>query len=749
MAIDVHGLSQSQLLQLINHTPLGQVLDRSRLRRQMDTAAYRIGDGKRIHLVRYVAWLARELEKPPRDKQSVEDARARDLMAKNTARKIAQDIGEIPGVRDKERRTQATGDFKFFCETYFPDVFYLAWSDDHLRVIAKIEVSVLKGGLFAFAMPRGSGKSALTCSAALWAVLTGKRRYICLIGSATRQSLNLFQSVQAAFLGNELLLEDFPEVVYPIRCLENSAHKQRGQRHRGELTYPVWGTHKIVIPTIPRSPASGSVITVDSLDSNIRGQIHTTVDGKIIRPDLVLIDDPQTRESARSAEQTAQRLSTLNGDVLGMAGPGKKISGLLTCTKIYDHDLADQVLDTEKNPEWQGECTKMVYSFPAHTQLWDEYARLRAESLRSGNGGREATVYYEKNREAMDAGAKVAWAARYNEDELSALQHAMNLLYRDETAFYAEYQNDPIAQQSDEDVLTVEQVMAKINGRKRGDIPLGAEYLTMFIDVHDKLLFYTLCAWEQDFTGYVVDYGTFPDQKRHSFTLRNAQKILHDLFPGTEKEGAIQAGLEQLTRMYLEREWQRGGGAAMRLERCLIDSGYMPGIVENIRHKVGGCILASKGVGIKASNKPMSSYRRKPGERHGHHWYIPNVLRTGEFRHVAIDTNYWKSFVHERLATADGDRGSLSLFGKSDTQHRLFAEHVAGGEYWVRTEGYGRVVNQWSVKPGGTENHWFDCLVGCAVAASMCGAALTGQAVQRMAHHKRMKLSDLQKRRTT
>lgn len=745
MAIDVNKLTQIQLLRLMNATPLGNILTHNQLRWQMNTAAYRIGDGKHINLVRYVSWLAGEYEKPKAPKQSVEDSRLKDLMAKNAARKEAQDIGEIPAVENPQRRQRACRDFRFFCETYFADVFYLPWSDDHLKVIARIEQSVLHGGLFAFAMPRGSGKSALTRSAAVWAILIGARRYVCLIGSATRQSLNLFQSVQAAMLGNDLLLADFPEVIFPIQCLENSAHKQRGQRYRGQLTYPVWGTHKIVIPTIEGSIASGSVITVDSLDSNIRGQIHTTMDGRIIRPDLVLIDDPQTRESAKSVDQTNQRLSTLNGDVLGLAGPGKKISGLLTCTKIYCNDLADQLLDSERNPEWQGQCTKMVYAFPTDTKLWDQYEEIRAQSLRAGNGGKEATQFYIENRTAMDAGSKVAWPQRHNEDEISAIQHAMNLMIRDEAAFFAEYQNDPIAEQTDEQILTPQQVIEKANGRKRGEVPLSCQYLTMFIDVHDKLLFYVVCAWAEDFTGYVIDYGTFPDQKRLSFTLRKAQITLQGMYPGMEKEGAIQAGLEHLCRDYLSRDWSRGTGA-MKIDRCLIDGGYMPGIVENIRHKLGGTIMASNGVGIRAASKPMSSYKRKPGERHGHHWYIPNISKTGEFQHVAIDTNYWKTFVHERFFVAAGDHGSMTIFGKGGHQHALFAEHIAGSETWVRTEGHGRVVYQWSPKVGGIDNHWLDCMVGCAVAASLCGCTMTGQSVARQ-KRERITLSELQRQR--
>ncbi len=57
-----------------------------------------------------------------------------------------------------ERKQRAERDFRFFCESYFPFTFHLAWSPDHLKVIAKVEEAVLHGGLFAMAMPRGSGK---------------------------------------------------------------------------------------------------------------------------------------------------------------------------------------------------------------------------------------------------------------------------------------------------------------------------------------------------------------------------------------------------------------------------------------------------------------------------------------------------------------------------------------------------------------------------------------------------------------
>ncbi len=165
MAIDFTNLSQTDLLQLVNATPLGQVLTRSRLRRQMDAAALRIGDGTRIHFVKYVRWLVMEHERPRAAPIDYMEARRRQAEKNRAATKASQDITPIPEVEDRPRRRACAESFQRFCETYFPAAFYRAWSDDHPRVIAKIEKAVREGGLFAFAVPRGSGKTSLCLAA--------------------------------------------------------------------------------------------------------------------------------------------------------------------------------------------------------------------------------------------------------------------------------------------------------------------------------------------------------------------------------------------------------------------------------------------------------------------------------------------------------------------------------------------------------------------------------------------------------
>ena len=82
----------------------------------------------------------------------------------------------------------------------------------------------------------------------------------------------------------------------------------------------------------------------------------------------------------------------------------------------------------------------------------------------AGDGGAAGTEFYRKNKIAMDEGADVAWKERFNHDELSAIQHAMNLRLQNEAAFFAEYQNEPLPEiEADDDLLTVDQIASKLS----------------------------------------------------------------------------------------------------------------------------------------------------------------------------------------------------------------------------------------------------------------------------------------------
>jgi len=53
----------------------------------------------------------------------------------------------------------------------------------------------------------------------------------------------------------------------------------------------------------------------------------------------------------------------------------------------------------------------------------------------------------------------------------------------------------------------------------------------------------------------------------------------------------------------------------------------------------------------------------------------------------------------------------------------------------------GRTVDEWKLKASAVDNHWLDCLVGCAAAASMLGVSLFRGAGPKKVKRKRKRVS--------
>ncbi len=751
MPINPSNMRVVDVARLLNSTSFGFVLAQARLYREFNRVGFRIGSSenpRNINLLKYIAWMFDRKHTPEETSgaRSYEDRRnaERDRQAEQSL--AGRDIGPLPEVVNPDRKAACERNFQLFCESYFPETYALAWSPDHLKVIEKIETAVLRGGLFALALPRGSGKTTITESAALWSMLYGHREFVVLIGATESAALELLDSLKTELEVNERLAEDFPEVCYPVAQLEGIANRCAGQLYKGERTRITWTSNEIVLPTVEGSRASGIIVRVAGITGRIRGMKFKRSDGRNVRPSLVIIDDPQTSESAGSLEQTRKRVRVLAGDILGLAGPGQKISGIMPCTIIRPGDMADIILNRNTHPDWNGEKTRMVYRFPTNMKLWEEYAEIRAEALRTEGNFQKATEFYLANREAMDAGAEVSWEARFNHDEVSALQHAMNLKFQDEAAFMSEYQNDPLPDDTaDDSLLSVDEICAKINGLARRRVPLKCDRLTMFVDVQKALLFYVVIAWAEDFTGAVIDYGSWPDQHRHEYSLADANPSIQTLFPKAGFEGALYAALSALTDECLGREWEREDGAVLKIERALVDAnwGQSTDVVYQFcrQSSHAGVILPSHGRYVGASSKPMTEYRKQQGDRLGFNWMIPNVAGKRAIRHVIYDTNYWKSFIHARLAVPVGDKGSLTLYGRIPGAHQLFAEHLTA-EYRVKTQGRGRTVDEWKLKPQSHDNHFLDCVAGCAVCGSMLGASLPETLPAKLDRKPMIRLSD-------
>jgi hypothetical protein len=650
--------------------------------------------------------------------------------------KKARDIGAPNKPERPKIRKKAEASLQFFLETYFPDTFAIAWSDDHLAVIADLQNIIVNGGMKCVAMPRGSGKTSLAIRAALWAVLTGRRRFIIMLAATENLAEKMVAVLRSELQFNNELHKDFKEVTHPIRALENETRRQAGQTCDGVNTMIRMASGEIVFPTVKKSKASGAIVRAAGLTGAIRGQIATTAEGSTIRPDLVLADDPQTRDSAKSPTQTQERESLVNADVLGLAGPKKMISCVMNCTVIYKNDLSDRFLSLDKNPMWGGRRAKLLYSFPTNMNLWDEYAEIRCRPQEQGGGADAATAFYRANREAMDAGAKAGWPDRYNPNELSAIQNAMNLKIDRPKAFASEYQNDPDADAlaAGAKELNADEIAKRLSGTERLMVPRECGTVTTFVDAGGYLHWYAVVAWDQFFGGTVIDYGCWPRQTRSHFVASDARPKLADVYPRGGNPERVFAGLRDLCSELAGRRYaQDVTGAEIRCERMLIDAGFeSKAVYDFVRqfHAPGMVVLPSKGIARSTTQIGIAGWKPRAGERRGDNWR-QTVADNGKGRGqmIQFDPDYWKTFVYERITRPLGGKGVLTLYGGGTAKrydHTMISEHLSS-EYSEPVTLRGTTFDKWQVRPDSGENHWLDCVVGAAVGASVHGVNWTAE----------------------
>jgi phage terminase large subunit GpA-like protein len=369
------------------------------------------------------------------------------------------------------------------------------------------------------------------------------------------------------------------------------------------------------------------------LDAAIRGLI---ING--MRPDFVLIDDPETRESAASPHQIAVRSQSIDRDIAGLAGPTKRIARVMLCTIQNRYCLAYQYTDSKQKSSWSGKRFKMLETFPDNTAMWEEYIVRRQEAQRNGDKeGREATQYYLDNRKQMDAGANVSNPARLDatkmqdgwQIEVSALQHCYNIIcdYGMES-FLSECQNDPSEETGPETMgITAARVASRMSGLEQGEWHPHHNLVTVGIDLGKYLCHWVMIGWQDNCIGNVVDYGILEVNGVGTQTDSQASEI------------ALFNSLVRWRSDMLE--------VGKPLDMVLIDSGDFTKTAYQFIREVGGApFMVSKGISSSNFYVGKRSKDRIPGEN----WYASLQKQENIWLYL-LDTDYWKQFVHERFMT--------------------------------------------------------------------------------------------------
>lgn len=254
------------------------------------------------------------------------------------------EIKALPPVANPARREACRFDFRLFCETYLSQVFHQEWSDRQLAALEAIQYLVVADRGFVNEFDRMEGKTSLVMAASAWCGSYGHRRYLALITASISAASELIDLIKTQWMFNELLAADFPAACVPVR--RHGAFAQLGQLQtlHGQPTKLHFTSYSIALAEVPGEASSGFRVTANAITGAIRGMCQRTEE-EIIRPSVVLIDDPQTHDSIKSPTQVRSRVSITREHIAALGGPGHTVPVGQLLTRHGPNDYTAHFLD--------------------------------------------------------------------------------------------------------------------------------------------------------------------------------------------------------------------------------------------------------------------------------------------------------------------------------------------------------------------------------------------------------------------
>ena len=593
----------------------------------------------------------------------------RDLERQNKKNAASRDL-ILPECRDPERRQLCELDIFDWLTTYFPKAFYRPFTEQQKEIVRVILSCATDRTTQAIAAPRGSGKSVIARRVILFMILTGQLRFAVIVAATGRDARNMLKAIKADLHTNKVLLQDYPEVCVPIKEVARSPRKCALQTVAGEFTEINWQPEQIKLPTVEDSRSSGAKIYARSLDGSIRGLNEDDE-----RPDFILVDDPETRESAKSTPQIESRELTINQDISGLAVQGDPLGILMLTTVQTDICLSLKYTDPQQYPAWNGKRWRSLESWPTDKALWEEYQLIRKQNQQDGDKwGAGATEFYRERQEKMDAGAVLANPYAVPPGCLSALQGLWNFICdKGLDAFLTEYQNDP--PQDDEatgDALTDLRIISKQWTGEQYVMPDATQIVTATIDLGKYACHWEVNAWLANDAGFTIDYGVLEVKG----TEVNGDK--------TQTETAIYRALSEFHDLMRSERYFTDQGELKQVNLVMVDSGEFTDAVYRFCATTAGLFVASKGFGDTYSHRPT------PEKILGNHYYMAPVVYDNHKRInlVHLDSNHWKQVAHDAWLTptlnedASYRAGSMCLYKTPEkSRHHTIAKHKTAEEY--------------------------------------------------------------------
>lgn len=580
------------------------------------------------------------------------------------------------------------------------------------------------GGEKAIAAPRGRGKSQIAKGAVCYLIFAGLIRFPVIVSQTTAHSQEFYEDFRRKVQFNEKLYEDFPEICHPVRCLEGAPQRASRQHIDGELTRIEWKVDRLRLANVPekyRGPINYGGVRMEyrGLDAAIRG---INRDGD--RPDYVPIDEPETRESAKSEAQIQDRVNALDKDVAGLAGEDHELGQIMLTTLQNNFCLSAQYTDPERKPSWMGERFGWVERWPIEWNkngqegegLWNEYMVKRREDQRNGDRyGRNATQFFLDNQQQMELGGellsdnfKVKVLADGWQTVHSPWQEVFNFICdKSFEAFCTEYQNDPPEEEQIEGTqLTAAKVLSRIAKTGQREAPVGTGYDVIGIDLGKYASHWAHTSWsETGCIGTVTDYGIVETAGLDSGS------------DATAIEHALVAALEV---------WAEDVRDTFSPQLVLVDSGNWRDAAYAFCRRMGRPFFPAKGW---EQGRRFAMPRERTTQKIPYHECYAAYQPEHDVWLYHMQGEYWKEWLQARFLQQtyrDLERvpGSLALFDPcgDNRRHLSFSQHMVAEEAQLIPKDGKQMQRRWFVR--NRNNHYLDAMAMACCAAGVLGVRL-------------------------
>lgn len=247
----------------------------------------------------------------------------------------------LVSVSPDDARSKAQVDFNFLASLAAPEAFIFAFPAFYLACFVLLTAFKKPYEYFALGIPRGFAKTTFVKILCLWYILFSQKRFILIICASEDKAINIVADIMMMLSGEN------------IRRLFGSWQAGKDEDSKTKKVFFFRGRN-IIIQGI-------------GIWSDIRG-----VNRNNDRPDVMILDDVQSKEVAKDPDQTKELLEHITGTVL-------KTKSNFNCTFIFIANMYPEnsiLAKLRANPIW----TSLVVGgiLEDGTSLWEELKPLEA-----------------------------------------------------------------------------------------------------------------------------------------------------------------------------------------------------------------------------------------------------------------------------------------------------------------------------------------------------------------------------------